>query len=156
MMDPTVKAVMTTTVVAVKQGASSGSVYALLADGTTVEIRAADPADFDAVRAMHEAMSSDNTYMRFFNLSRLAAETEAQRICRQSRPGPVALLALAAGEGVGSPSADPLSDPAEGGTTAEVAFAVADRMHHRGIATLLLEPLVSFAPSHQITAFTPH
>jgi len=37
---------------------------------------------------------------------------------------------------------------------AEVAFAVADRMHHRGIATLLLEHLVSFARLHQITTFT--
>ncbi len=37
---------------------------------------------------------------------------------------------------------------------AEVAFAVADHMHHRGIATLLLEHLVSWARQQQITAFT--
>jgi acyl-CoA synthetase (NDP forming)/GNAT superfamily N-acetyltransferase len=133
---------------------SASSVYALLADGTTVEIRPADPDDFDAVKAMHEAMSPDNTYMRFFNLSRLAAETEAKRICRDSRPDRVALLALAGDEVVGCASYDTLSDPAEGATTAEVAFAVADRMHHRGIATLLLEHLVSFARTHQISAFT--
>ena len=64
-----------------------GQAYALLADGSTVEIRLAGPADFDAVKAMHEAMSPDNTYMRFFNISRLAAETEARRICRDP-PGP--------------------------------------------------------------------
>ena len=46
-------------------------VYALLADGTTVEIRPAGPGDFGAVEAMHKAMSPDNTYMRFFNISRL-------------------------------------------------------------------------------------
>ena len=34
-----------------------------------------------------------------------------------------------------------------------MAFAVADHMHHRGIATLLLEHLVSYARSHQITTF---
>jgi hypothetical protein len=39
-------------------------VYALLADGTTVEIRPATPDDFDLVKAMHEAMSSENTYLR--------------------------------------------------------------------------------------------
>ena len=61
--------------------------YALLADGTTVEIRPAGPGDFDAVKAMHEAMSPDNTYMRFFNISRLAAETEARRICKDPAPG---------------------------------------------------------------------
>src|SRR5579859_973161 len=133
---------------------AAGHAYALLADGTTVEIRPAGPADFDAVKAMHEAMSPDNTYLRFFNLSRLAAETEARRVCRESRPGRVALLALAAGEVVGCASYDTLSGPAGPGNTAEVAFAVADRMHHRGIATLLLEHLVSFARDHQITAFT--
>ena len=37
---------------------------------------------------------------------------------------------------------------------AEVAFAVADHMHHKGIATLLLEHLVSLARSRQITTFT--
>jgi hypothetical protein len=31
--------------------------YALLADGSTVEIRSVGPAGFDAVRSMHEAMS---------------------------------------------------------------------------------------------------
>jgi acyl-CoA synthetase (NDP forming)/GNAT superfamily N-acetyltransferase len=133
---------------------AAGHAYALLADGTTVEIRPAGPADFDAVKAMHEAMSPDNTYLRFFNLSRLAAETEARRVCRESRLGRVALLALAADEVVGCASYDTLNGPAEPGNTAEVAFAVADRMHHRGIATLLLEHLVSFARNHQITAFT--
>ncbi len=123
-------------------------VYALLADGTTVEIRPAGPDDFGAVKAMHEAMSPDNTYLRFFNISRLAAETEARRICRNPKPGSVALLALAGAEVVGVASYIPLT-----GQQAEVAFAVADHMHHRGIATLLLEHLVSYARSHQVTTF---
>ena len=127
------------------------AVYALLADGTTVEIRPAVPADFDAVKAMHEAMSPDNSYLRFFNVSRLSAEREAGRICRNPAPGSAALLAVANGEVVGVASYVPLrEDP----ITAEVAFAVADHMHHRGIATLLLEHLVSLARSRQITTFT--
>ena len=36
---------------------AAGPAYALLADGSTVGIRPAGPADFDAVRSMHEAMS---------------------------------------------------------------------------------------------------
>jgi acyl-CoA synthetase (NDP forming)/GNAT superfamily N-acetyltransferase len=131
-----------------------GHAYALLADGSTVEIRAAGPADFDAVKAMHEAMSPDNTYMRFFNVSRLAAENEARRICREPQPGRAALLALSAGQVVGCASYDALGGRANPGPVAEIAFAVADHMHHRGIATLLLEHLVSFARSHQITVFT--
>ncbi len=124
-------------------------VYALLADGTTVEIRPAGPADFDAVKAMHQAMSPDNTYMRFFNISRLVVETEARRICQDPEPGQVALLALAGDKVVGV-----ASYVANGTGKAEVAFAVADHMHDKGIATLLLEHLVSYARNHQITTFT--
>jgi len=131
-----------------------GQAYALLADGSTIEIRRAGPADFDAVKAMHEAMSPANTYMRFFNISRLAAETEAQRITRPLRPGHVALLALSADEVVACASYDVPAGSPDPGSVAEVAFAVADHMHHRGIATLLLEHLVSYARSHQITVFT--
>jgi acyl-CoA synthetase (NDP forming)/GNAT superfamily N-acetyltransferase len=125
-------------------------VYALLSDGTTVEIRPAVPDDFDAVKAMHEAMSPDNSYLRFFHMSRLSAEIEARRICRDPKPGSLALLAVADGEVVGVASYALLRNQPD---QAEVAFAVADNMHHRGIATLLLEHLVSLARSRQITTF---
>ena len=129
----------------------SDPVYALLADGTTVEIRPATPDDFNAVKAMHDAMSPDNSYLRFFNMSRLSGEREARRICRNPAPGGAALLALADGELAGVASYVPLRDqPGK----AEVSFAVADHMHHRGIATLLLEHLVSLARSRQIVTFT--
>jgi len=128
----------------------SGPVYALLADGTTVEIRTAVPGDFDAVKAMHEAMSPDNSYLRFFNMSRLSAEIEARRICRNPAPDNLALLAVAGGEVVGVASYVPLRSQPD---KAEVAFAVADHMHHKGIATLLLEHLVSLARSRQIATF---
>jgi acyl-CoA synthetase (NDP forming)/GNAT superfamily N-acetyltransferase len=130
---------------------TSSAVYALLADGTTVEIRPAGPDDFDAVKAMHQAMSPNNTYLRFFNISRLSAETEARRVCRDPEPGRATLLALAGGAVVGVASYVTLREQPE---QAEVAFAVADDMHHRGIATLLLEHLVSHARSHGITTFS--
>ena len=131
-------------------------VYALLADGTTIEIRPAGPDDFDAVKAMHEAMSHDNAYMRFFNLSRQAAAAEARRTCQEPGPGHGALLALCGGEVVGVASFYVTDNPtqASGERAADIAFAVADHMHHRGIATLLLEHLVSLAKSRQITTFT--
>ena len=130
----------------------SGRVYALLADGTTAEIREARPEDFDAVVAMHEAMAPDNIYLRFFSHSRRSAEIEARRICRDpGKPGRAALLALLDGELVGVASYAGLTGPPG---QAEVAFAVADHMHHKGIATLLLEHLVSLARSRQITTFT--
>jgi acyl-CoA synthetase (NDP forming)/GNAT superfamily N-acetyltransferase len=130
------------------------SVYALLADGRTVEIRPTRPSDFDAVKAMHEAMSPDNAYLRFFSLSRLAAGQEARRVTRGPGPDHAALLALFDGQVAGLASFEVARAGAPGGRTAEVAFAVADTMHHRGIATLLLEHLVSAARAMQLTALT--
>jgi acyl-CoA synthetase (NDP forming)/GNAT superfamily N-acetyltransferase len=127
------------------------SVYALLADGRTVEIRPAGAADFVAVKAMHEAMSPDNAYLRFFSISRLAAEQEARRVTRAPGPDHAALLALYDGRVVGLASYEV---ERRAGKTAEVAFAVSDTMHHRGIATLLLEHLVSLARARQLEALT--
>jgi len=130
---------------------SAPSVYALLADGRTVEIRPAVASDFDAVKAMHEAMSPDNVYLRFFSISKLAAEQEARRVTRAPGPHHAALLALYDGQVVGLASYE--VDRGDG-KTAEVAFAVSDTMHHRGIATLLLEHLVSLARARQLEALT--
>jgi acyl-CoA synthetase (NDP forming)/GNAT superfamily N-acetyltransferase len=132
--------------------------YALLSDGTTAQIRQAAPDDFDAVKIMHEAMSPENAYLRFFSLTREMAEREAQRICREPGPDHAALLAVYDGKVVGVASYE-VADASgrsgrQAGQTAEVAFAVADTMHHRGIATLLLEHLVSLARARQITTFT--
>ncbi len=45
-------------------------------------------------------------------------------------------------------------EPAGKPGTAEIAFAVPDHLHHRGIATLLLEHLVSIARQRRVKAFT--
>ena len=124
--------------------------YALLADGTTVQIRPTTPADRDAVRAMHEAMSPDNIYLRFFCVSRLAAEQEAQRVCREPGPDHFALLALLDGEVIGCASIEPTRTPGVG----EIALAVADHMHGCGTGTLLLEYLISAARSRGVHTFT--
>jgi acyl-CoA synthetase (NDP forming)/L-amino acid N-acyltransferase YncA len=126
-------------------------VYALLSDGRTVQIRPATPEDFDAVKAMHQEMSPDNAYLRFFSLSRTAAEREARRVTREPSLSHAALLAVYGGQMVGLASYEVERD--SGGKTAEVAFAVADTMHQRGIATLLLEHLVSLARARQVESF---
>ncbi|MGC1753673.1 MAG: GNAT family N-acetyltransferase, partial [Trebonia sp.] len=81
--------------------AATAGVYALLADGSTVQIRAAAAGDFAAVKAMHEAMSPDNAYLRFFSTSRTAAEREARRVTREPGADHAALLALYGAEVVG-------------------------------------------------------
>ena len=124
--------------------------YALLTDGSTVFIRAASPADAEAVRAMHAAMSPDNLYLRFFSLSPRNADAEARRVCREPGPDHAALLAWLGDRLVGVASYETTAEPG----AAEVAFAVPDDLHGRGIATLLLEYLVSVGRGRGLRAFT--
>ncbi len=124
--------------------------YALLADGTTIEIRPARPGDFDAVRDMHTRMSPNNLYLRFFGVSPIAAEQEARRVCREPAPDHGALLAVLDGQVVGCGSYEVARD---GSRSAEIALAVADDIHNRGVGTLLLEHLISLARSRGVQAF---
>ena len=124
--------------------------YALLTDGSTVEIRPARRQDAEAVRAMHAAMSPDNMYLRFFSLSPRAAEQEAKRVSRGPDSDHAALLAWQDGQLVGVAAYEPAGKPG----VAEVAFAVPDDMHGRGIASLLLEHLVWQARQRGLRAFT--
>ena len=126
-----------------------GRSYALLADGVTMTIRPADPEDYEAVKGLHEAMSPDNLYFRFFSASRVSAEREARRVCLEGGTGLVALLGLLGDELVGVASYEVTGD----GAAAEIALAVADGMHRRGIATLLLEHLVSVARARGVKTF---
>lgn len=105
------------------------SVYALLTDGSTVEIRPARPDDLDAVRDMHEKLSPDSLYLRFFSMSPIAAEREARRLCREPARDHAALLALMDGELIGCGSYECEDPPSR---SAEIAFTVPDNMHNRG------------------------
>src|ERR1035441_64392 len=111
---------------------AGSSTYALLTDGTTIEIRATRPDDFDAVRNMHAKMSSENLYLRFFGLSRSAAEGEARRTCREPAPDHAALLAVLEGQVVGCGSYEVAGD---GSRSAEGAMAGAGGMHPPGGGT---------------------
>ena len=124
----------------------SGRSYALLADSTTLIIWPASPEDYESVRQLHEAMSPDNLYFRFFTASRVSAEREARRVCQEGNPGMVALLGLLGDELAGVATYELTSDE----VSAEIALAVADGKHRRGIATLLLEHLVSLARAHGV------
>jgi acyl-CoA synthetase (NDP forming)/RimJ/RimL family protein N-acetyltransferase len=128
----------------------TSSTYALLTDGSTIEIRPARPQDAAAVREMHAAMSPDNIYLRFFSMNPHAAEQEAKRVTRDPGADHEALLAWLGGKLVGLASYEATGKPG----VAEIAFSVPDDMHRRGIATLLLEHLVSLARQRGLRAFT--
>jgi acyl-CoA synthetase (NDP forming)/GNAT superfamily N-acetyltransferase len=99
---------------------------------------------------MHGEMSPDNVYLRFFSISPLSADREARRVCRPPDPGHAALLAWLGSELIGVASYEPTGKPG----VAEIAFAVSDHMHGRGVATLLLDHLVSIARLRGLHAFT--
>ncbi len=130
-------------------GPSEG-VYALLTDGTTVLIAPARAEDEAAVRQMHAHMSPDNIYLRFFSISPLAADREAIRVTRPPDAEHCALLAWLGSQLVGVASYEPTGKPG----VAEIAFAVTDHMHGRGVGTLLLDHLVSTGRLRGLRAFT--
>ena len=99
---------------------------------------------------MHAAMSPDNMYLRFFSMSPNAAEQEAKRVCREPDSDHAALLAWQGDRLVGVGAYELAGKPG----VAEVAFAVPDDMHGRGIASLLLEHLVWQARQRGLRAFT--
>jgi len=113
-------------------------------------IRSAVPGDYEPVRQLHKAMSPDNLYFCFFSASKVAAEREARRVCLEPGPGVGALLGLLGDELAGVASYELTGDP----TVAEVAFAVADGMHRRGVATLLLEHVISLARARGVRTLT--
>ncbi|MET8471798.1 GNAT family N-acetyltransferase [Streptomyces sp. NPDC006422] len=125
--------------------------HALLTDGTTVRIRPARGSDHDAVQGLYEEMSADNLRLRFFGLSRNSARRAADRMCGPDRPpGHRGLLAEVHEQLVGVAE----YERTPGDDLAEIALAVSDAWHHRGVGTLLLEHLISAARDEGITAVT--
>ncbi|MFF3518263.1 GNAT family N-acetyltransferase [Streptomyces sp. NPDC002573] len=125
-------------------------VYALLADGTTVLIRTVEPGDHDQLRDFYKEMSPENLRLRFFAISARSATMAADRACGPERPGYRALLAETQGQVIGLAE----YDTGGCGDAAEISIAVADRLHHRGVGTLLVEHLVSAARAEGVTTFS--
>ena len=134
----------------VAEPGTADGVYALLTDGTTVLIRQAGPGDEEAVRQMHARMSPANAYLRFFSLSPQSADREARRVSRPPDHAHYALLAWLGDQLVGVASYEPTPKPG----VAEIAFAVSDHMHGRGVASLLLDHLISTARLRGVRAFS--
>lgn len=125
-------------------------VSALLADGSTVRLRPACPQDRRQVLRLYEEMSADNLRSRFFVVSRRSGEQAADRLCAPPGPGHRTLVAVHGDRLIGTAEYETADDPA----SAEIALAVADDFHQRGVGTLLLEHLVHVARENGIAVFT--
>ncbi|AOT62272.1 GNAT family N-acetyltransferase [Streptomyces rubrolavendulae] len=125
------------------------STHALLADGSTVRVRPAVPEDAPRVLRFYEDLSERTARLRFLATGHRSAELAAARVA-EAPGGHRVLVAEAAGRILGI--ADYTRAP--GTTEADIAVAVADDQHHRGLGTLLLEHLADAAREEGITRFT--
>lgn len=113
---------------------------AVRSDGGLVHIRAVAASDLDGLRALHAHASDRSLFLRFFSLSREAADDYLDKLVQPASRTHQALVACIRGEIVGVAAFEGLTT-----TSAEVALLVADNRQHEGIGTLLLEYLASVA-----------
>src|SRR5438477_5936436 len=125
----------------------------VLRDGSTLRLRPPTAADADGLIRFFDRLSPDSRYLRFHGATIIDHSTVAAAL-ETDWPSRGSLLGELAGpEGVVRPVALAtyvrLHDPRR----AEVAFAVADELHGRGIGTRLLERLAAHAAASGIEAF---
>ena len=132
--------------------ADSTTARLLLRDGSTAGLRESTPADRDAMRRLFHDLSPASRRRRFLAMAEPSGDL-IDRLCDSSNPRQALTLVACrqyAGEshlvGVGSYFAD-------GEGRAEVAFAVNDDFHGKGIATALLERLALIAADNGFSSF---
>lgn len=109
--------------------------------GTTVHVRPITPDDAPSLARFHDALSERSVYFRFFSPHAHLRPSELERFTRVDYHDRLALIVEVDGELVAVGRYDHVAET----TRAEVAFVVADRWQHHGIATLLLDLLASAA-----------
>ncbi len=124
---------------------------AVLTDGGTVRVRPITPADAPELIALHERLSDETVYLRFFSYHPHLTEREVTRFTTVDGDERMALIATLRGRIVGVARYDRSTErPGE----AEVAFLVDDAHQGRGLGTLLLEHLAAYARARGIRSFT--
>jgi acetyl coenzyme A synthetase (ADP forming)-like protein len=124
----------------------------ILRDGTTASIRVARPEDRQALRGFFAQLSPASRQKRFFSLATPRPEW-IDSLCDPSNPSKqLTLIVIRLSEGTTRIIATG-SYIAETDDVAEVALAVDDAFHGKGIGSLLLERLALLAVSHGITRF---
>ncbi len=118
----------------------------ILRDGSTASVRIARPEDRDGLRALFERLSPESRRWRFFSTA-LPRPELVDSLCDCSDPRSVlTLIVTRTWEGEPRIIATG-SYLARDHRTAQVAFAVDDAFHGKGLGTLLLERLALFRSS---------
>ena len=125
-----------------------------LLDGRFLLVRAIRPDDKLAIQDGLHRLSAESAYFRFFQLKRQASPKELAYFTELDFADHVALIAIVEGAalvvGVGRYI---VCDEVESIRAAEIAFAVDDAYHGRGIATILLRHLAKIARAAAISEF---
>src|SRR5690349_6235284 len=128
----------------------AADVHVALRDGSTAHVRPVVPADAPALRTFLQNLSENSRWLRFFSLG-VDLDRAAERAAAGDRPeGYGLIVTTGAQERVVAHAVFEVERP----DRAEVAFAVADEMQGRGLATLLLAHLAQIASARGIETFT--
>ena len=119
----------------------------ILADGSTLRLRAPGPGDYDDVKAFYDRLSPESRYMRFHGT--VGTDIPSRYVVEASGVDRVALICRHGDRVVAVANYDRLLEPG----VAEVAFAVADDFRRRWTATRLLEQLAAIAAERGIRRF---
>jgi acetyl coenzyme A synthetase (ADP forming)-like protein len=124
----------------------------VLRDGSTAGVRLASPADRDAMRQFFHDLSPTSRRRRFLASTEPSSDL-IDRLCDNTDPHRAVTLVVSRHRDAGIRLVGVGSYFATAAHSAEVAFAVDDRFHGRGMATALLERLVVIASDNGFLAF---
>src|SRR3954469_14348795 len=128
----------------------AADVHIALRDGSTAHVRPVVPSDEPALRAFLEGLSDNSRWLRFFSLG-VNLDKAARAGASGDRPeGYGLIVTTGAEERVVAHAVFEL----ERSDRAEVAFAVADEMQGRGLATVLIAHLAQVAAARGVRTFT--
>src|ERR1700730_8758368 len=123
-------------------------VDAVLSDGGAVHIRPIRPGDAVADRAFFSKLSPQSVYRRFFTPKRELSDAEVEHFTTVDYDDRMAFVTVLRDEIIAVGRYDRLATT----DRADVAFVVADEDQGRGVGSLLLEYLASYARDKGITA----
>jgi len=110
----------------------------LLSDGALAVVRRIRPEDGPLLYGLHDSVSDDTVWLRFFSVSRETGHQYVDKVLASTET--IAFVAEVDGRMAALATAEPIAPE-----VCEVSFLVADEQRGRGLGTLLLEHLAAAA-----------